>query len=200
MGLAAVGASAGVGLAGRAGASTDPPGEAPEEVFTEPASALSGSLRILMWSHFVPSADEWFDPFARAWGEQVGVDVTVDHINNAEIVPRTAAEIQSGSGHDLIQYIATLSQFEPSVLSLTDITEEASNRWGEQLELCRKSSFNPTTNTFYAYAPGWVPEARDAMLAEPIRIDPDGWITMPDKPGLGVDLDWERIQKHGVAL
>jgi D-galactarolactone cycloisomerase len=53
----------------------------------------------------------------------------------------------------------------------------------------------------YPYdAPGWVPEARDAMLAEPIRIDPDGWITMPDKPGLGIALDWERIEKHGVAL
>ena len=45
------------------------------------------ALRILLWSHFVPSADEWFDLFAQAWGEQVGVDVTVDHINNAEIVP-----------------------------------------------------------------------------------------------------------------
>ncbi|HEX2039245.1 MAG TPA: mandelate racemase/muconate lactonizing enzyme family protein [Acidimicrobiales bacterium] len=53
----------------------------------------------------------------------------------------------------------------------------------------------------YPYdAPGWVPEARDAMLAEPIRVDPDGFITMPDKPGLGIELDWERIEKHGVAL
>jgi D-galactarolactone cycloisomerase len=53
----------------------------------------------------------------------------------------------------------------------------------------------------YPYdAPGWVPEARDAMLAEPIRVDADGWITMPDAPGLGIELDWERIEKHGVAL
>jgi D-galactarolactone cycloisomerase len=53
----------------------------------------------------------------------------------------------------------------------------------------------------YPYdAPGWVPEARDAMLAEPIRIDPDGFITMPDRPGLGTDLDWDRIEKHGVPL
>jgi multiple sugar transport system substrate-binding protein len=166
MGLAAVGASA-VGRAGwpRSGTTEPAAGGEPEEVFNEPASALSGSLRILLWSHFVPSADEWFDPFAQRWGEQAGVDVTVDHINNAEIVPRTTAEIQAGSGHDLIQYIATLAQFEPSVLSLNDVNEEATSRWGEQLELCRKSSFNPTTENFYAFSPGWVPDPGDYRLS-----------------------------------
>jgi L-alanine-DL-glutamate epimerase-like enolase superfamily enzyme len=48
--------------------------------------------------------------------------------------------------------------------------------------------------------PGWVPEARDFMLTEPITIDPDGWITLPDRPGLGVDLDIERIEAHGTAV
>ena len=60
MSLAAVGATA--AARGWRPGTTEPPAEAPEEVFTEPASALSGSLRILLWSHFVPSADEWFDP------------------------------------------------------------------------------------------------------------------------------------------
>ncbi|HVM40475.1 MAG TPA: mandelate racemase/muconate lactonizing enzyme family protein [Acidimicrobiia bacterium] len=53
----------------------------------------------------------------------------------------------------------------------------------------------------YPYdAPGWVPEARDFMLTEPIRVDADGWITMPDAPGLGVELDVDRIEAHGTAL
>lgn len=48
--------------------------------------------------------------------------------------------------------------------------------------------------------PGWVTEARDFMLAEPFRIDADGWITVPDRPGLGIELDWERIEAHGTAV
>ncbi|MHB8510785.1 MAG: mandelate racemase/muconate lactonizing enzyme family protein [Actinomycetota bacterium] len=48
--------------------------------------------------------------------------------------------------------------------------------------------------------PGWVPEGRDAMLAEPIGIDPDGWVTLPRGPGLGVSLDIDRIQAHGTAI
>jgi len=66
------------------GTGDEPAGAAtPEPKFTEPASQLSGALSILMWSHFVPSHDQWFDQFAREWGEQAGVTVTVDHINVA---------------------------------------------------------------------------------------------------------------------
>jgi multiple sugar transport system substrate-binding protein len=196
MSLAAVGASAASRGIWRPG-TTEPPGGEPEEVFSEPASALSGSLSILLWSHFVPSHDEWFAPFAQRWGEQVGVDVTVDHINNTEIPTRIASEIQAGSGHDLIQYIATLSQFEPSVLPLNDVTEEAASRWGEQLELCRVSSFNPTTGNFYAYSPGWVPDPGDyrKSLWEAVGL-PDGPRTWDDLLAGGTEI----MQTAGVQL
>src|SRR5688572_33151562 len=106
----------------------------PSATFTEPTRKLSGDLKILMWSHFVPAADQWFDPFVKQWGKQVGVNVTVDHINQAEIPARTAAEIQAKQGHDLIQYIATFSQFEPSVVDLKDVVQEAEKRHGKRSE------------------------------------------------------------------
>src|SRR5699024_1240622 len=65
---------------------------------------------------------------------------------------------QAGQGHDLMQYIATLSQFEQGVLDMADVTKEADNRYGKQLDICRQSSYNPHTKKFYAYAPGWVPD------------------------------------------
>ena len=60
-------------------------GEGPEMSFVEPREQLSGELKILLWSHFVPAHDTWFDPFVQEWGEQVGVDVTVDHIAVADV-------------------------------------------------------------------------------------------------------------------
>jgi multiple sugar transport system substrate-binding protein len=158
------------GAAGGAGASATGTSGAPKESFTTPTQNLSGDLKILMWSHFVPAHDKWFDPFVKKWGDQVGVNVTVDHVDNAQIPARIAAEIQAGQGHDLIQYIATLSQFEPSVLDLKDVTEEANKRWGEQIPLCQKSSQNPATGKYYAYAPAWVPDPGDyrKSLWEPV--------------------------------
>jgi ABC-type glycerol-3-phosphate transport system substrate-binding protein len=113
----------------------------------------------------VPSHDQWFDPFAKDWGSKVGVNVSVDHIDNAQIPTRIAAEIQAGQGHDLIQYLAPLSQFEPSVNDLKDVTDEATKRWGQQLELCKQSSFNPATGRYYAYSPGWVPDPGDYRVS-----------------------------------
>ena len=82
---------------------------APSPVFSEPSSQLSGDLRILLWSHFVPQHDGWIDSFAADWGERVGVNVTVDHIDVTQIPARISSEVSAGEGHDLIQFIATLS-------------------------------------------------------------------------------------------
>jgi multiple sugar transport system substrate-binding protein len=158
--LQATGAAALAAACGGGGGAPPPPRPAPatEAEVRQPSTQLSGQLRILMWSHFVPSHDEWFDPFARQWGQEVGVDVIVDHINTADVPARISAEIAAGEGHDLIQHIAPIPQYEPSVVDLRDITEEAARRHGTQLEICRKSSFNPTTEKFFAYSPSWVPD------------------------------------------
>ena len=36
--------------------------------------------------------------------------------------------------------------------------------------------------------PGWTPERRDFMLAEPLRIDANGFLAVPERPGLGIEL------------
>jgi ABC-type glycerol-3-phosphate transport system substrate-binding protein len=173
----------------------------PTPTFVEPTSQLSGNLSILMWSHFVPSHDEWFDQFVTDWGQQVGVTVTVDHINVAEVPPRIAAELQAGQGHDLMQYIAPLAQFEPSVLDMTDVTEEANNRYGDQLEICRKSTFNPTTGKYYAFGPGWVPDPGNyrRSLWEAAGL-PDGPTTWEELLEGGTEIKQSQGVQMGIGM
>jgi L-alanine-DL-glutamate epimerase-like enolase superfamily enzyme len=44
--------------------------------------------------------------------------------------------------------------------------------------------------------PGWTPERRDAVLAEPIRPGADGVLRVPDRPGLGIVLDEAAIARY----
>jgi ABC-type glycerol-3-phosphate transport system substrate-binding protein len=178
-----------------------PPTGAPNETFSEPTKKLAGDLRILLWSHFVPSHDAWFDKFAKDWGSKVGVNVMVDHIDQAQITTRIAAEISAGQGHDLIQFIATLSQFEPSVLDMKDVTDEAAKRWGTQLELCRKSSFNPSTGRFYAYSPGWVPDPGNfrKSLWEPVGF-PQGPSSWDDLLKGGAEIKKSKGVQMGLGM
>jgi len=157
-GMAALLAACGQGTGATTTLGEGPDGE-PQSSFVDPRTALSGELKILLWSHFVPIHDTWFDVWAQEWGAQAGVAVTVDHIGVADVPAAIAAELQSGQPqHDLMQYIAVLSQHEPSVVDMADVVAEAESRYGTMLDLTRKSSFNPNTGKFYAYAPAWAPD------------------------------------------
>ncbi len=68
---------------------------------------LSGNLTFLMWSHFVPAYDKWFDEFATNWGKANNVNMRVDHIPHLELPARQAAEVAAQGGHDVIQFAGT---------------------------------------------------------------------------------------------
>ena len=47
--------------------------------------------------------------------------------------------------------------------------------------------------------PEWTPARRDFMLAEPIKADKKGCITLPDAPGLGIVLDEAKLEKRRLV-
>ena len=143
----------------------------------QPATKLSGDLKILQWSHFVPRHDTWFDPFAKDWGTQVGVNVSVDHINQAELLARAAAEISAGEGHDLIEFIFPPPALEKSVRDLSDLQDEAVKRFGKQVGLCTRSTFNPVDRQVLRLLPRVGPRPR-RLPQEPVG-EGRAWPTGP---------------------
>lgn len=120
---------------------------------------ISGtSLSILQFSHYVPRFDAWFDKFVAEWGEANGVAAKVDHINTADVPAAIAAEIGAGDGHDIVEHVTSLAQYEKSVLDLTDVVTELNARHGEQLAMAKANSYNPTTNVFYGLCHGYAPD------------------------------------------
>ena len=50
----------------------------------------------------------------------------------------------------------------------------------------------------YPYEPpGWVPEARDGILKEPILADAQGTVAVPEAPGLGIEIDQDKLARFG---
>jgi ABC-type glycerol-3-phosphate transport system substrate-binding protein len=146
-------------------------------------------LKILQWSHFVPAYDEWFDPFAAKWGDDHGINVTVDHIDNADIPARTAAEISAKSGHDLIEWIIPASVLEPSVIDVTDIVQEAEGKYGQQQTFCKLTSFNPTTNKYYGFCHTWTPDPGDFRKSLWEKVG------MPNGPST-----WDELLEGGTEI
>ena len=61
---------------------------------------------------------------------------------------------------------------------------------GRRRRALPRASFDP---------PGWTPERRDFMLAEPVRPSADGLLAVPDRPGLGFELDEEAVERYTVS-
>ena len=166
------------------------------------AQGGSNTLRILQWSHFVPAYDTWFDQYARDWGADNDIDVVVDHINLADLTTTVAAEISAGSGHDLIEIVgAEAGQFEPSLLSMNDLNLEAQNRFGEQLAVSHRYSYNPATENYYGFCIGWTidPANYRRSLWEAAGL-PDGPTTWEDLVTYGGQIRDEQGVQLGIGL
>lgn len=186
---------------GPSGGQQAPTSAAPNVVFEEPTTKLSGDLRVLQWSHFVPAYDKWFDPYVQQWGQHVGVNASVEHINYADIVPRTAAEISANSGHDLIMYITVPSALEQSLVDLTDVNTEAQKRYGKQVEWAKQVSYNPTTKKWYGYCHSWVPDPGDYRRSLWAKAGmPDGPRTYDDLLTGGARIKNEQNVPLGIGM
>ena len=126
-------------------------------VFTRHASA-AGQLKILQWAHFVPAYDKWFDPWAKEWGSKRGVEVTVDHVGFADVVPRATAEVAAQAGHDIHMFLGLASAFEEHVVDLGDVVANLEKKYGKQVDLARRSTYNPFTRKQFALSDMWVPD------------------------------------------
>ena len=110
---------------------------------------------------------------------------------------------------DIVQPDAMFTGGITGALQIASMAEQfglgfAPHTWSNGLGLVANMHVLAATHgTWLEYPyepPGWVPDARDAMLTSPITVDPDGMVTMPTGPGLGVELDLERVQAHGTPI
>lgn len=139
------------------------------------------TLKILQWQHFVPSYDVWFQEFVQEWGEANGVEVTLDQVNTADIPAALAAEVAAGSGHDLVEHIAPLAQYEESVMDLRDVWEAAESLYGDAVVSCKQNSYNPTTDKYYSFVHGYAPDPANYRKSLWEGIDlPDGPTTLDE--------------------
>jgi L-alanine-DL-glutamate epimerase-like enolase superfamily enzyme len=118
---------------------------------------------------------------------------------------------------EMLAYLAadTLDVYQPDVVLAAGMSR---TRLVAELALARNRWFSPHTWTnglgllanlhvtagvgggpyleFPYDPPGWTVERRDFFLTEPIRIEPDGCVHVPARPGLGAIVHEEKVKSY----
>jgi multiple sugar transport system substrate-binding protein len=97
-----------------------------------PAQLKGTSLRVLLWSHFIPAYDTWLDEFAKKWGDAQGVRVRISRIPHLELPARYAAEFAAGAGHDLIYFVGQIltNQYHKNLVDVSDLADQLGKKHG----------------------------------------------------------------------
>jgi multiple sugar transport system substrate-binding protein len=149
---------------------------------------LAGTLRIVQWSHFVPAYDKWFDDiYVKRWGQANDTEVIVDHINQADIPARAAAEVAAQSGHDLFFFLSPPAAYEDQVINHNEIVQEVTNKRGKMKELALKATYNPRTKKYFAFSDNYVPD--------PVHYRADLWGEVGLRP-----TTWDNVLRAAPRL
>ncbi len=140
-------------------------------LFPQRASAQQKTLKIAKWAHFLPEYDTWFaNELAREWGERHDVQVIVDSIPVEEVAARAAAEVAAQKGHDLFMFPWPPAEYGRHVIDHAEIYQAVTFRHGNVDRLGHRSTFDPKTKRYFAFADSWMPA--------PFHYFEDQWSTV----------------------
>lgn len=147
-----------------------------------------------------------------------------DYEGLAALRKRARLRIAGGEGNreyvDLRQYLkhGSFDVYQPDVVWCTGVlrarqiageVQAASciytpHTWGDglvllaNLHVCAALSTTPFVE-FPFDPPHWTPERRDYLLPAPLLPTGPGYIELSDAPGLGVTIDWERLEPFRIG-
>jgi multiple sugar transport system substrate-binding protein len=140
---------------------------------------LKNTLKIIQWSHFVPAYDAWFDNvYTKKWGQKHDTEVSVDHINLAQLPARAQAEVAARSGHDIFGHLSPQAGLEDHVINHRSIVEEVQHKVGKVGVVGYKSCYNPKTKKWHGFPENFVPDPvhyRTDLFAQVGVKKPNTW-------------------------
>jgi hypothetical protein len=99
------------------------------------SAGAAGKLSVAFWDHWVPSGNDILSKQIQAWSDRNKVDVTVDFItsNGFKLTLTAAAEAQSGTGHDALQFGQNqydLYTYSDKLEPVDDAIKAITDEWG----------------------------------------------------------------------
>jgi multiple sugar transport system substrate-binding protein len=98
---------------------------------TPPVYAQERELKLLTWSHFVPSSDEELQRQLEEFGKMAGIKVRMDRVAHLQLPAILASEVQGQKGHDItVAADANPNLYADHLVNLDDLVDKIGRRAG----------------------------------------------------------------------
>jgi multiple sugar transport system substrate-binding protein len=107
-----------------------------------PVHAQQREVTMISWNHFVPKSDEKLKELAERFTKQSGVRVKLDHIPHLQQAAKYAAEVESQSGHDIVELRMHMPILHaPNLVDLSDLCGALGQRYGGFYDFAKEAAF-----------------------------------------------------------
>jgi multiple sugar transport system substrate-binding protein len=121
------------GLAGLAGILT---------LHVPPSVAQPREVSMLSWAHFVPQADQALHEIGKRFTQATKINIRFDHIQEAQMAAKLAAEVQTGAGHDLLMLRMHLPLLHgPNLVDMADVVGTLTKQYGPMYDFCEEAAY-----------------------------------------------------------
>ncbi len=109
---------------------------------TPPSSAQPREVSMLSWAHFVPQADQALHDIGKRFTQATKITVRFDHLQEPQIPAKLAAEVQIGTGHDLLMLrMHTPLLHAPNLVDMSDVVDTLTKKYGPLYDFCKEAAF-----------------------------------------------------------
>jgi len=142
-----------IGLAGGALDVLAQPAKAPAALEFKPEKGAV--LRVLRWSVFVKSDQEFWDKNTKSWEEKTGCKVITEYISWEDVRSKAAMTASVGAGHDIILGWHDDPHLYPEkLIDVTDLATYLGQKYGGWEPVCPMYAVNPKTKRWIALPVG----------------------------------------------
>jgi multiple sugar transport system substrate-binding protein len=107
-----------------------------------PSTAQAREVSMLSWAHFVPQADEKLHEIGKRFTQATKINIRFDHLQEPQMAAKLAAEVQTGSGHDLLLLRMHLPQLHaPNLTDMSDIVNLLVEKYSPMYDFCQEAAY-----------------------------------------------------------
>src|SRR5438477_10496561 len=144
---------------------------------TAPAVGQTREISYLCWNNFAPASDKKLGEIGQRFTKDTGIKLKIDHIAAPQQAAKYASEVQTQSGHDLVEmrmHVPWL--YEPQLVDVSDVVGDLEKKYGKAISSAYEGAHvNGVWRAVPQYHGMFVATYREDLFKKASLKVPDTW-------------------------